>query len=123
MKAKIDYTKKYNEIKKAAEDELKEALNKFPNQTYDFITDNDFEKLDENFKEIYDMVNVPTISILNGFDNRVFSIYVSSVSVKDDRLLISGFESPFGEIEVRNYHPYEVIACQIADIIDFLPEC
>lgn len=120
METKIDYIKKYQELIESAENELKEVLSNTPNQTYNFLTEVEEYELNDN-ADNYINLNVPVITMYNDFDGRTFSIYVTSVSLMNGTLVISGFEQPlYTDLEIRDYHPCEIYGCQIAEIFKYI---
>ena len=120
METKINYIKQYEELKQSAENELIEVLKKLPNETYNFITEEEYDELNNDADKFVDL-DIPVLTICDDFNNRLTSVYVTSVSIFKSILIISGFEQPlYSEIDIKDYHSCDVYACQIAELFKYI---
>lgn len=120
METKINYIKQYEDLKQSAENELIEVLKKFPNETYNFLTEEEYDELNDNVDKFVEL-DIPVLTMRDDFNNRLISVYVTSVSVFKKVLVISGFEQPlYSDLEIKDYHSCDVYACQIAEIFKYI---
>lgn len=123
MKTKIDYWKAYNELRRSAEEELKNFLANIPGQYYDFMTEDEFPNLENNEDSLADL-DTPVLTLHDDFNNQTISIFVASISIENNALIISGFEAPLytQEIEVKDYHTCDVTGLGISELFKYLPD-
>ena len=120
METKIDYIKQYEDLRQSAENELIEVLKKFPNETYNFLTEEEYDELNDNVDKFVEL-DIPVLTMRDDFNNRLISVYVTSVSVFKTVLVISGFEQPlYSDLEIKDYHSSDVYSCQIAEIFKYI---
>ena len=120
METKIDYIKQYEDLRQSAENELIEVLKKFPNKTYNFLTEEEYDELNDNVDKFVEL-DIPVLTMRDDFNNRLISVYVTSVSVFKTALVISGFEQPlYSDLEIKDYHSCDVYGCQIAEIFKYI---
>lgn len=121
MKSKKNYSEEFKHLVESAENELKEVLDKLPHKRYQYISDEEMEKIADNPKTFIS-IDAPIVTVVNGFDNRHLSIYVESIyALENGAVLISGFEDPsFAELESRNYRLRDIVNCDFNEIFKYL---
>ena len=123
METKVNYTQEFNALIKSAENELREVLEKLPYKRYQYISDEEMEKIADNPKPNKILgIDAPIVTVVNGFDNSVMSIYVESVCALPNGVVqISGFEDPsFGFSESRNYRLRDIVNCDFDELFNYI---
>lgn len=119
MKTKINYRKELQRLYDSAVQELIEALKAFPDEKYDFITEEDVDN-DEAFW------NLPIVGVEDPFySGNVKYIYVASVSLGKNGIDITAIdnEEALSQFDVAQelYSLNEVLDLGIYTIMDYLP--
>ena len=84
------------------------------------ITEEEYDELNDNVDKFVEL-DIPVLTMRDDFNNRLISVYVTSVSVFKKVLVISGFEQPlYSDLEIKDYHSCDVYACQIAEIFKYI---
>ena len=118
MQPKIDYENAYNELRRSAENELKDVLVKLPNHVYEFVPEDVIENLDE-IDVFRKELNIPILRMNNHFCNELFNLFVTSISLKNNVLIIEGFEKP-EDIEIKTYSPIEVADLKLSSLFQYI---
>ena len=117
MKTKIIYRKELRKLHDAAEQELTDALRNFPDERYDFITEDEIGDKES-------LWNLPIVGIENcGYGGGVKFIYVTSVSLGENGIDVTGVdnEEELPQFGQELYSLNEVLDFGIYTIIDSLP--
>lgn len=118
MKTKIDYRKEYQRLNDAAERELKEALEKFPEGEYFFVTE---ESDDDEYSDDWTW-KAPIVGIediCSGGD--VKFIYVTSIAIWNDRIEIWGVENGEDLSYQSRHFAEELLNGYLFTLIECLP--
>lgn len=119
MKTKLNYYEEYRRIQEMEEKELKDALMRFPNKEYEFVTEEDAEN--EDFE--VDSGKTPIISVENSYNGSCLNIIVTKVCIIRDAIEIWGFDEENESYDDQVcYRTWEVVQGNLHWIIDYLPE-
>lgn len=119
MKTKLNYYEEYRRIQEMEEKELKDALMRFPDKEYEFLTEEDAEN--EDFE--VDSGKTPIISVENSYNGSCLNIIVTKVCIIRDAIEIWGFDEENESYDDQVcYRTWEVVQGNLHWIIDYLPE-
>lgn len=119
MKTSVNYFNEYRRIQEMEENELRDALMRFPNKEYEFVKEEDAE--DEDFEASPD--DTPIISVENSYNGSRLNIVVTKVCIVGDTIEIWGFDEENDSYnEQMCYNTWEVVQGNLHWLIDFLPE-
>lgn len=119
MKTKVNYYQEYRRIQEMEEKELKDALMRFPNKEYEFVTEEDAE--DEDFEPDGD--KIPIIPVENEYNCSCLNIAVTKVCIVRDEIEIWGFDNENESYDDQLcYRTWQVAQGNLHWLIDYLPE-
>lgn len=119
MKTKLNYYEEYRRIREMEEKELKDALMRFPDKEYEFVTEEDAE--DDDFWPDGD--KIPIIPVENEYNGSCLNIVVTKVCIVRDTIEIWGFdEQNEGYGYQVCYTTWQVAQGNLHWLIDYLPE-